>query len=378
MITGITDLEIIVLAGFLALLVIGVALMLSPVKVNEDMATLRPTSGEPRGGESQELAVFRQSIRRVQESNDAEGIGAGLRGRDERMPEKVDNGHAHESKTRASSADDLAPYRGGANHLNGSRIEPKLGVEFVALDVGTKDKLGRDDDGRSTEQQSAEQRIVGQTQASEFAEAGCANAHVAIETNSERRPQADIGDSRPSADLAADLSVLDEDLVAEVITGRTPLATLVESMQLLGDYAVRDYVTKDVIRARAVELRSGKLDAPSFFGHDQHRTSVNVNDILESFEADVVEHYLASRQFSHNYILDFFEDFLVVTILPGTSRMEFLILSPPYEPDDDAAQLSAASNRITELFLEAASGPGGSLALYEEVERLLGFLRLWC
>ncbi|HUU71445.1 MAG TPA: hypothetical protein VMW70_02375, partial [Burkholderiales bacterium] len=90
----------------------------------------------------------------------------------------------------------------------------------------------------------------------------------------------------------------------------------------------------------------------------------------------VVRSYLLARQFPHQLAVDFFDEAVVITILPGSPQMEFLVLVPGGGLGDPFSARFLASSRITELFMAAASENQNPLSLYIELDLLLERLRI--
>jgi hypothetical protein len=170
--------------------------------------------------------------------------------------------------------------------------------------------------------------------------------------------------------------ILNRALVVEVIEAGRLIGNLIRSADLLKDFLVARYVTSDDVRSS----RSGKVDhwpeASAYFDHYQHRTAVNLGDSLERFDKKLVRSYLLARQFPHQLGVDFFDEALVITILPGSPQMEFLVLVPGGGLGDPLSARFLASSRITELFMAAGSGSGNPLSLYVELDLLLERLRI--
>ncbi len=170
--------------------------------------------------------------------------------------------------------------------------------------------------------------------------------------------------------------ILNRTLVMQVIDEGRLIGRLIRSADLLRDFSVARYVTSDEIR----RARAGKVDswpeASAYFDNYQHRTAVNLGDSLQRFDKSIVRSYLLARQFPHQLWVDFFDEALVITILPGSPQMEFLVLVPGGGLGDPLSAKFLASSRITELFMAAASGDQNPLTLYVELDLLLERLRI--
>ena len=170
--------------------------------------------------------------------------------------------------------------------------------------------------------------------------------------------------------------ILNMDLVTQVIESSRLIGQLIRSADLLRDFSVARYVTSEEIRSS----RAGKVEswpeASAYFDDYQHRTAVNLGNSLERFDRGLVRSYLLAKQFPHQIGVDFFDEALIVTVLPGSPQMEFLVLVPGGGLDDPLSAKFLASSRITELFMAAASENQNPLALYIELDLLLERLRI--
>jgi hypothetical protein len=108
------------------------------------------------------------------------------------------------------------------------------------------------------------------------------------------------------------------------------LGILVSASLLLSDYFVRDYVTEE----KVAELRSGSHSASSYFDTYLHRYTVQATDVPKSADPRMTKTYRETTAFPYEYLVDFFDEALLVTLLPDTRRIDFLLIS--LVPDNKA------------------------------------------
>ena len=362
-----SDVEMMMVSGFLVLLAIGIVLMFAPVNSGEEPPGPVLREIEPHVGEGDALIDFRYSIRRIQEAADAETPSdesvAAVK-LEQPVPDLEEDRAASEPAPRVG---DEVFYLAATREVEGQNRQPGLWAKVIALNEGDERKA------KYHYIRLRASQMIDRLSATNTDENGSTNTRgldttmpAVPERKHDPDPIAGTNDKRP---------VLEREFVIDAIAKHASIADLIEAARLLGNFSVREYITADDIRRKVAADQTMKTDASSFFDNYAHRTSVNVNDILERFDAESVKHYVEARQFPHDTRVDFFDEAVVVTILPGSPRMEFLVLAPRGGLDEEFAIKFLTSSRITELFVAAAAEPGGALSLYVELDRLLERLR---
>ena len=414
-----SDPESIIVLGLLVLLAFGIVLMFAPSRSGEEQSGLVLREIEPQVGEGDQLIDFRYSLaREVQESLDSVMPMEALETQDEEedalpvnYPE--DDFDPDESVTQT---DDELFYLVATDEVDSDQRQPALWAKVMALNSGDEQKARfhyirlraarmvknqpptHPQDGRGVVIEVTEVVSEPVPVPTQDGETGSGLGTVAKpEPVAEMRPVAEmepVTEVEPVAEVkrtaglkpaarAAQTGefngfapILNHDLVMDVVNGSRMIGSLIRSADLLRDFSVSQYVTSEDIQKSRAGHADRKPGASSFFDNYQHRTSVSLGDSLERFDKSVVRSYLLARQFPHQLAVDFFDEAVVITILPGSPQMEFLVLVPGGGLGDPFSARFLASSRITELFMAAASENQNPLSLYIELDLLLERLRI--
>jgi hypothetical protein len=325
-----SDLELIALAGWLVLLAIGLWLMFSP-SGKTDGAEQRVEPAFPAQDSSPESSV---NFRIIRPENGGRGVEA-------------------LSVERTGEAGVDRQYRQAGEMV-------QAGNDGEGVDAKSDhDELGLEAMARV---ESATQRRL---------DSGSANRPGGAQSYAE-------GDQRAtgSADIIASLRpILDPRAVADVITQKMPLGSLVADCELLSSFFLRKHVTPDDIEAEAPASESVEVAPLSFFGDYHHRYSNAVSDVLKNMDPDVAQRYVQDRHFPHGYVVHFFDEALVVTLYVKPGHPEYLVISPVDSDYEEFFGSLLSSSRITELFVGATGGEDSELRLYRELDRILERLR---
>lgn len=354
----------ITLGAMLTLLAIGVALMLSPIKSGKESVSLASERVEPQVCGELMIAEGRAAYPRVRQANNAANPSADVEEKDALPDPSGRDVSAHQTSIRQDDTGDEDLYLSPGKEADDER-QPAPWAKVIASNEGKEGKAEHHHIGSQAAQLNTHARTPEM------------NSSIGGDENFTERMSSLAADRAPDAETLQETFVPGEVFVrskiADAISGRIPLGRLVGSAELLSDYCVSEYVTKDVIREKAVERGSPHHDAASYFDSYRHRTSVEVADALRNVDPAVASKYLESRHFRHPYVVDFFDEVVVCTLLPGSSRMEFLVLSPMASFDDDLLKGLIAPSRITELLVAAGAEGGNPLMLYQELERMFGY-----
>ena len=356
-----SDVEIITLVGLLALLITGVVLMLGPIKSDQERRYSAAERVEPQAYEELLSFEVRESFRQVQEANDAATPLTIVEPHDGySIPESGDETESQTNSQITQSADEEL-YLEATTEVDSDNRQPALWAKVMTLNEGDEEKA------RYHYTRLRAEQMIGKLQTPDIYPTK--RADRALTDGIDASVTSRAMNSEERGGTVGQSEVFDRNTVVDAINQRIPLGRIA-SARLLSDYSVAEYITKDVIRKKAVERGSIHHDAASYFDNYHHRTSVKVTEVLKNFEAEVAKRYLENRRFPHPYVVDFFDEVLIGTILPGSSRMEFLVLSPAASLDDELFKGLMASSSITELFMAAASERENPLILYEELENI--------
>ena len=166
-------------------------------------------------------------------------------------------------------------------------------------------------------------------------------------------------------------SILDQGAVADAIDRQTPLGSLVGDCKLLAGFFLRKHITGDAIPDEAPTATEGEVQASSYFDNYHYRYSITIADVLKNVEAESAKRYIAMRCFPRDYVVEFFDEALVIVLSQGTGRPEMLVISPLNPDYEDFFGSLLLSSRMTELLVAARAEPEGELRLYKELDAVL-------
>jgi hypothetical protein len=86
---------------------------------------------------------------------------------------------------------------------------------------------------------------------------------------------------------------------------------------LLASFFLRKHITGDTTPDKAPDATKGKVQASSYFDKYHHRYSVAISDVLKNMETESAKRYIEMRRFPRDYVVDFFDEALVVTSRVG-------------------------------------------------------------
>ena len=384
--------EVIALAGWLALLAIGLWLMFSPIrKTRSDEERIEPVVPDQ---------ILLSTVRRRP-------------GR-----KKLQNDGALDSRVATSTSTQQAALHVPADAAVLSAEPRERGGEKSSV-AATRES--------DSDRQRPERKEIARTQnVSKLVDAqsnhhGLRLAEVAkAESEPEKRPDGDgvavsggagnssAGDEPAPAAAKRNASpgmVLDPGAVADVIAQKTPLGSVVTGCELLSGFFLRKHVKSDAIAnavpsTENVEVREAsyvsdynfflrkhvepdevanalpstrnvEVRVTSYFSDYNLRYSVAVSDALKNVKTDMAQRFLETRRFLHDYVVSVFDEALVVTLSPYSARPEFLAITPVDSEYEEFFGSLLSSSRITELFVGASAEPDGELRLYRELDRVL-------
>ena len=166
-------------------------------------------------------------------------------------------------------------------------------------------------------------------------------------------------------------SVLDQGAIADAIDQQKPLGSLVGDCKLLASFSLRKHITGDAIPDKAPDATEGEVQASSYFDNYHHRYSVTISDVLKNVETESAKRYIEMRRFPRDYVVDFFDEALVIVLSQGTGRPEMLVIAPLNPDYEEFFGSLVLSSMMTELFVAARAEPEGELRLYKELDALL-------
>lgn len=362
-----SDIELITLAGLLALLAIGIWLMFSPVKQEIKESGLFFEWVEPRvSGQLHSLEISDTSDQSliVHEEQFASIRTAAPDEREHHQDEEQDTNsrmRAGDATVEAQQSGDEAFYLEATEEVESDRKAPALWAKALALNEGNQDKAKYYYIRLRVEQMERQVPVASSSPVESSGHDVAENA-----TSFGVREGSHIGEISEK-NLAG--AMLDRGVISGAIARQTALGELVPTATLLSDYFVRDYLAGEEVAG----FGPGRISAPSYFDSYIHRYSVQVSDVLENAEPGMAKRYRETTPFRYKYLVDFFNEALVVTLLPDSRRIEFFVISPASDSRENSFESLFVSSRITELFLAAAGE--NPLVLYQELEDILDSLR---
>jgi len=131
-----SDVELIVVLGLLALLAVGIVLMLAPVESTQEPLGLVLREIEPRVGEENQLVDFRYSVRRIETSDNESTSKREPGSRDEDfLPELVQEDEPIADEPPEWPGDELF-YLAATEEVDGEQRQPGLWAKALALNAG--------------------------------------------------------------------------------------------------------------------------------------------------------------------------------------------------------------------------------------------------
>jgi hypothetical protein len=358
-----SDSEVIALAGWLALLAIGLWLMFSPIR-------------KIHGVEQRVEPVFPERIM----SPTTRGIAGNA---------QADNDEKAVSGGLTSAYEQQAPPVASMDAEARPEVVPVRNVETISVEVTREVNVGGQDPERNeiAHTQNEGKRVEAKSREFGLRHAEVARAKSGPESRSEVGAAVSSGGventprakQRASASVernASHSSVLDSSAVANFIKRKTPLGSVVSEFELLSGFYLRKYITPDEIANVVPSTENVEACVTSYFSDYKHRYSVAVSDVLKNVETDAARRYLETRRFPHDYVVSVFDEALVVTLSPKPGRHELLLISPVDSDYEEFFGSLLSSSRITELFVGAAAERDGELRLYRELDRVLEHFRV--
>ncbi|SDG83306.1 hypothetical protein [Nitrosomonas sp. Nm132] len=170
---------------------------------------------------------------------------------------------------------------------------------------------------------------------------------------------------------------LTHELINDAITKKIPIKKLFNSSidKLLDNYVVSDYVIADHIPEIILNGGPAKESARFFFEKYRFLAKFDISNILVKY--DFVSQYDVHKKFPYEFLINFFDTFIVVEIAPSTLHTEYVLISPNNKSGDNSLGqvldgLTAATS-IMALFSNL--NPGAQVALHIKIGQLLEYLR---
>jgi hypothetical protein len=357
-----SDIELLTLAPWLALLAVGLWLMFSPIKAAQDKKGRASERREP---------VFRE-VSRSSTVSSASGVPkvpdegpvafrSARDGRDHHTPPSVPSDKGNWSVSRPGKTDEVLPMEAN-RQVDGDAQYPTAPSAALRSDTPKrKDAKSAAIGLRAAQTDNAESEA--KKQVTYGASADSRNVETSVST--------DDSVSAAARENTRPRSILDPDAVADAIDRQTPLGSLVGQCRLLSSFFLLKHITGDAIPDNAPNETAGEFQSSSYFDNYHHRYSVTVSELLEKEETASTERNIENRRFTHDYVVEFFDEALVIVLSQGTGRPEMLVISPLNPDFGDFFGSLVLSSRMTELFVATRAEPGGELRLYEELNAIL-------
>lgn len=175
--------------------------------------------------------------------------------------------------------------------------------------------------------------------------------------------------------------ILDHGMIYSAITNRTSLKELFKGsgMGSFSDYIIKDYVMTEHIPAVHVngsETKTAKLLPADFYPQHQYFSSLDLHNILINYRYH--GEYSKRKKFKQEFLIHFFDTFILIELIPGSLETEFLMLAPDIEVGDDQLQdrlmgMLAASS-VSSLYLSISPDPSAIIGFYLKLGELLDIL----
>jgi len=357
-----SDFEVIILAAWLALLAVGLWLMFSPIRAAQDTAGRASERREPvLRRESRSSAVSKASGAPKVISKENVSLRSARDGRGNHTPPGIPSEKGNQPLDRPEKTDQVSPVKADQQVDNDAQI-PEIqsavsGSEAPMREDAKSDAIGL----RAAQADNAESGPNKQV----------ADGAPVDSIDIERSVSTDHAVSAAAWESTRPPTILDQGAVAEAIDRRTPLGTLVGDCRLLASFFLRKHLTVDAIPEKAPAGTKGAVQASTYFDNYHHRYSIEISDVLKNAETESARQYFETRRFPRDYVIDFFDEALVVVISQGTGRLEMLAISPLNPDYEEFFGSLVLSSRMTELFVAARAEPEGELRLYKELDAVL-------